>query len=100
MRYVAKEVNGKGYIYNTEFSMEAPIAVDETIEEAKETAKRWNEEDIYDKAEAMAEEAICNKGCLCPSIKESSGCCSCEVFMALRNYYADEMIEEMGEREQ
>jgi hypothetical protein len=42
MRYVAKEVNGKGYIFDKQFSMNVPIAVENTIEFATERAEQLN----------------------------------------------------------
>ena len=52
-----------------------------------------NNEELYDKAEKMAEEAICNVKCLCPKLKEAGICCQCEVFTSLRDYYVQEEIK-------
>ena len=41
-RYYAKEVNGKGYIYDREFSENVPIAVERTIETAEMLVQRYN----------------------------------------------------------
>lgn len=54
------------------------------------------EEDIiYEKAEELAEKELCNVKCLCPTLKESGLCSGCEVFMALREYYKEEIEEEL-----
>lgn len=52
-----------------------------------------NNEELYDKAEKMAEEAICNVKCLCPKLKAAGLCSGCEVFTSLRDYYAQEEIK-------
>lgn len=51
-------------------------------------------EEIYDKAEELAEKELCDVKCLCPTLKESGLCSGCEVFMALREYYKEEILEE------
>ena len=48
---------------------------------------------LFEKAEQQAEQAICNKGCLCPALKEIGQCCGCEVFIALRDYYIAQETE-------
>ena len=50
-----------------------------------------NEEELYDKAEELAEAALCNVNCLCPDLKEAAICCQCEVFTSLRDYYAEKL---------
>lgn len=52
-----------------------------------------NNETLYDKAEEMAEKALCNVKCLCPKLKEAGICCQCDVFTSLRDYYAEEEIK-------
>lgn len=42
---------------------------------------------IYEQAELKAEQALCEKGCLCPVWKEQGFCSDCDVFLALREYY-------------
>lgn len=51
-------------------------------------------EEIYDKAEELAEENLCKKGCVCPKLKEQGLCSGCEVFYALREYHK-EILEDM-----
>lgn len=48
VRYYAKEINGKGYIFDREFSERVPIAVEKTIEEAENAAQRYNARRDYD----------------------------------------------------
>ena len=52
-----------------------------------------NNETLYDKAEEMAEKALCNVKCLCPKLKEAGICSQCDVFTSLRDYYANEEIK-------
>ena len=54
--------------------------------------------EIYDKAEEMAEQNLCEKGCLCPIWKEKGFCCDCSVFFGLREYYK-ELLEEQEQKE-
>ena len=52
-----------------------------------------NNDKVYDKAEEMAEKVLCTGDkCVCPKIKEAGLCSGCDVFMALRDYYAEEEI--------
>ena len=44
-RYFAKEVNGKGYVYDRKFSSKVPSNVDKDIATAKASVKRWNKEE-------------------------------------------------------
>lgn len=44
-RYWAEDENGKGYIYDKEFSEKCPIAVEETFEKAFNQACKFNEEE-------------------------------------------------------
>lgn len=44
-RYTAKEVNGKGYIYDRNFSNKVPSNVDKDIETARKSVDRWNKEE-------------------------------------------------------
>lgn len=46
---------------------------------------------IYDKAELLAENALCKKQCLCPDWKKAGECCSCDVFLGLRDYYTEKI---------
>ncbi len=48
-------------------------------------------EELFEKAEEMAEKALCDVKCLCPSLREAGICCQCEVFTSLRDYYVEEM---------
>ena len=41
-RYFAREENGKGYLYDREFSEKVPIAVDHTYQQAEASAARFN----------------------------------------------------------
>ena len=43
-RYFAKLENGKGYIYDREFSTNIPIAVESTIAFAQKQADKFNKE--------------------------------------------------------
>ena len=43
-RYFAREENGKGYLFDREFSEKVPIAVDNTYQQSKASADRFNEE--------------------------------------------------------
>ena len=53
-----------------------------------------NNDKVYDKAEEMAEKVLCTGDkCVCPKIKEAGLCSGCDVFMALRDYYAEEEIK-------
>lgn len=52
-----------------------------------------NKETLYDKAEEMAEKALCNIKCLCPKLKEAGICSNCGVFTSLRDYYVEEEIK-------
>ena len=45
-RYTAREVNGKGYIYDKKFSNKVPSNVDKDIETARKSVDRWNKEEI------------------------------------------------------
>lgn len=56
-------------------------------------------EEIYNKAEELAEKELCEVKCLCPTLKEQGLCSSCEVFMALREYYKEEILERENENE-
>ena len=51
-------------------------------------------EEIYDKAEELAEQNLCNIKCLCPKIKELGFCSGCQVFMELKEYYKNIILEE------
>ena len=51
-------------------------------------------EEIYDKAEELAEQNLCDIKCLCPKIKEQGFCSGCQVFIGLREYYKDIILEE------
>lgn len=53
-------------------------------------------EELYDKAEELAEQNLCNKGCVCPRLKESGLCSDCQVFYALREYHKEILEEEKG----
>lgn len=44
-RYFAKEVNGKGYLFDRQFSENCPIAVEKTVEFAKKQAEKFNREE-------------------------------------------------------
>ena len=44
-RYFAKEVNGKGYVYDRKFSTKVPSNVDKDIATARASVKRWNKEE-------------------------------------------------------
>lgn len=55
-----------------------------------------NKDLIYDKAEKLAEETLCNKQCLCPDWKAAGMCCSCDVFMGLREYYASKELKTLN----
>lgn len=44
-RYYATEENGKGYIYDREFSAYVPIAVETTYREAAAMAEKFNREE-------------------------------------------------------
>ena len=44
-RYFAKEVNGKGYVYDRKFSSKVPSNVDKDIATARASVKRWNKEE-------------------------------------------------------
>lgn len=48
---------------------------------------------IFDLAEQDAEAALCKKQCLCPEYKAAGMCCDCDVFFALRAYYALQIAE-------
>lgn len=53
-----------------------------------------NNDKVYDKAEEMAEKVLCTGDkCVCPKIKEAGLCSGCDVFVALRDYYAEEEIK-------
>ncbi len=56
-----------------------------------------SEEELWDKAEELAEAALCNVKCLCPKWKEQGMCCECDCFLGLREYYK-EQLEEEGEK--
>ena len=44
-RYFAKEVDGKGYVYDRKFSSKVPSNVDKDIATARASVKRWNKEE-------------------------------------------------------
>lgn len=44
-RYFAKEVDGKGYVYDRKFSTKVPSNVDKDIATARASVKRWNKEE-------------------------------------------------------
>lgn len=44
-RYTANEINGKGYIFDKQFSDVCPIAVEKTIEIAEKLVAKYNAED-------------------------------------------------------
>lgn len=46
-RYIAKAENGKGYIYDTEYSDKVPVAVETTYEFAKQQADKFNADNDY-----------------------------------------------------
>lgn len=46
MRYYAEKINGKGYIFDKNFSTKVPIAVEKSIEEAEKRVDFFNREDI------------------------------------------------------
>ena len=47
-RYYAKSENGKGYLYDREFSDRIPISVETTYGVAYDCAKRFNEQEEYE----------------------------------------------------
>ena len=51
-------------------------------------------EELYDKAEELAEKELCEVKCLCPILKESGFCSDCQVFYALREYHKEILEEE------
>ena len=46
MRYFAKEVNGKGYIFDKKFSEKVPCAVEKDYKFAVMQCKKFNKEEI------------------------------------------------------
>ncbi len=52
-----------------------------------ENGREEQRQRIYDNAGELAEAALCKKQCLCPDWKAAGMCCSCEVFLGLRQYY-------------
>lgn len=52
---------------------------------------------IFDRAEELTEDALCNAKCLCPQWRENGMCCECDVFYSLRDYYAEQIVA--GENE-
>ena len=54
-------------------------------------------EEVINRAEELAEAALCNVKCLCPARKAAGLCSDCDVFFGLRDYYV-EQIEE-GEKQ-
>lgn len=44
-RYFAKEVNGKGYLFDKQFSVNVPIAVEANYETAAELAEKYNSDE-------------------------------------------------------
>lgn len=70
------------------------MTVREFIDNYVKYYENMKEETIYEQAEELAEKELCEVKCLCPALKESGLCSSCEVFMALREYYKQEILEE------
>lgn len=54
-----------------------------------------NDENIkaYEQAEPLAERDLCDVKCVCPEWKAAGMCCDCDVFFALREYHALQIIE-------
>ena len=59
-KYYAEEVNGKGYIYNKDFSEKVPAFVESTYEFALEQVDKLNLRDLQEKNE----EWFWNGGCV------------------------------------
>lgn len=49
MRYYAKEINGKGYLMDKQFSDNSPIATETTLARAEEQANHFNRLDVIDR---------------------------------------------------
>ena len=54
-----------------------------------------NDENIkaYEQAEPLAERDLCDVKCVCPKWRAAGMCCDCDVFFALREYHALQIIE-------
>lgn len=61
-RYIAREVNGKGYIYDKKFSDKVPSNVDKDIETARKSVDRWNKETVNEDIEKTSKGKWVNKG--------------------------------------
>jgi hypothetical protein len=70
------------------------MSVREFIADYVKYYESTEEDTIYEQAEELAEKELCKVKCLCPALKESGLCSSCEVFMALREYHKQEIEEE------
>ena len=47
---------------------------------------RMSKDELYDRAEALANENLCMVKCLCPN----NECSQCDVFYSLREYYVEQ----------
>ena len=52
---------------------------------------------IFEFADKIARRELCETKCLCPDIRAAGKCYDCDVFLALREYYALKLIGKAGE---
>lgn len=67
------------------------IQIDSLFKELYDGKETEISDEIYDKAEELAETELCKVKCLCPDLKEVAICCQCEVFTSLRQYYVEKL---------
>ncbi len=50
--------------------------------------------ELFDRAEELTEKALCDALCLCPKYRAAGMCCECDVFYSLRDYYAEQLVND------